>query len=285
MQKIKRNLSVWFRAAENSVQGIRNNKKWTFITSNLARLFDFYRHQDSWYEFDIISAAFQQLEARHAEAIMLWTLGKHVSQCWWMYGQDTGRAYAQRRPLNRTVCSVWVVLVWATQIKAHQGEQGATLRTWQLHTLCCFKRLFLHFCYDQYKTALVFMKLEDTYLLRGFTNTSNRLQSCGKLMKKYQGHIMLFTSSWARKDDTKFASTGIEIFSLQQGSLYKVVFFFLFAINATFTELIKNFAITFFQMAEANFEVKSPDLNIFCYSILFHFVVIISAFPLPVTVI
>lgn len=74
---------------------------------------------------------------------------------------------------------------------------------------------------------------------------------------------MLFTSSWARKDDTKFASTGIEIFSLQQG-----FFFFLFTIDATFTELIKNFAITFFQMAEANFEVKSSDLNIFCYSLL-----------------
>jgi len=58
----------------------------------------------------------------------------------------------------------------------------------------------------------------------------------------------------------------------------------LFAINASFTELTQNFAITFFQMTEANFEIKSPELNIVSYNILFHFVVIISAFPLAETV-
>lgn len=178
-----------------------------------------------------------------------------------------------------------MALVWATQIKAYQGEHGATLCTWQLgksHTLCCFKGRLWHFCYDQYKTAPVVMKLWDTYLLSGFTNISNRLQSCGKLVKKHQGHSTLCTSSWARKDDTKLVLTGTEI--LVSSRDHHTWFLFLCSLlthhSQSWCKTLQSLSLKWLKPLE----IKSPDLNIFCHSVLFHFVVITSAFPLPVTV-
>lgn len=181
-------------------------------------------------------------------------VNKHINQ-WWMYSQDTERTMQNKCHLTNTAYSVWKVLVWATQIKAHQGEQGAT-QFLASRTISCFQGLFLHFSYDQYKAALTFMKLYGTYLLPGFTNICNRLQSCSELVRNtgtcYPIYQQLSEKGW---HDVWVVWNGD---SSQQGSLRRVGWgsFCLFAINISFSELIQNFAISFFQMAEANFEIK-----------------------------
>lgn len=176
---------------------------------------------------------------------------KHVSQCWWSR-QDTEQSMHNKCHLN-TAYSVWKVLVWATQIKAYQGEQGAT-QFLASHTISCFQWLCVFLMTSTKLHSCSWNSMIRTSCQASLTSATGSSRAV-RNSEKYSGMLSyLPAAEWERM--TRCLS-GLE-YSSQQGPLCRVGwgFFCLFAINTSLSELIQNFANSFFQMAEANFEIK-----------------------------
>lgn len=185
--------------------------------------------------------------------------------------------YAQQMPLKHSIFCLKGVGLSYTNKSLPRGAR--------YYTISCFTHNFLlpvtlRFSYDQYKAALVFMKLYDTYLLSGFTNICNTLQSCSELVRNTVACYPIYQQLSEKGWHDVWVVWNIVPSRDRYAGLVGVFFVCLLLIHhsQSWYKILQSLS---FKWLKLTLKLSCPTENIFCYSAPFQFAVTANKCSFP----